>query len=214
MELGEAVRRRRMTRCFSEETVEAGAVDRIVASALSAPSAGFTQGVEWLVLTTAEERRSFFEAVSEEGFLDDASRLAGLRRAPVVLLPVAAPGAYVGRYAEPDKRSSRLYGLPASRWPVPYWTVDAAFATMLVLLAAEDEGLGALFFHLGPHRPRLEAAFSLPSASSIIGAVALGHPCLGEAHDKSRSKESPSSRASPRRRARRPLGEMVHRGSW
>ena len=51
---------------------------------------------------------------------------------------VADPDAYVQRYGESDKAHTSL-GEGRDAWPVPYWTVDASMAAMVILLAAEDE---------------------------------------------------------------------------
>jgi hypothetical protein len=71
---------------------------------------------------------------------------AQLRPRPVVLLAYASSGAYVARYAErtsPEGTTSRAAAHRNPHWPVPYWTGDAAFGVMTVLLAAVDAGLGA-----------------------------------------------------------------------
>ena len=36
------------------------------------------------------------------------------------------------------------------RWPVPYRYIDTGFTALLTLLAAVDEGLGAVFFGIQP----------------------------------------------------------------
>ncbi|MGW6195263.1 nitroreductase family protein [Kribbella sp. NPDC055110] len=50
MEYGEILRRRRTVREFAERELEPAAVERVLASALRGPSAGFTQGFGFLVL--------------------------------------------------------------------------------------------------------------------------------------------------------------------
>ncbi len=189
-----------MRRDFSSEPVSREIVDSLLETALTAPTAGNTQGVEWLLIETADARRRFFEAATDGGFLDDPGELAGLLRAPVIAVPFADPASYVDRYSEPDKRSSGLAGLEASQWPVPYWTVDAGFGAMLFLLAAEAQGLGAAFFRL--HRPAGDvlAAFGLPPDATVIGAVALGWPAPGS-----------SGPLGSARRSKRPFAERVHR---
>ena len=37
-----------------------------------------------------------------------------------------------------------------ARRPVPYWYIDTGFTALLTLLAAVDEGLGAVFFGIPP----------------------------------------------------------------
>jgi nitroreductase len=204
MDLDKVVRRRRMRRGFSPEALSPELVDDLLKVALTAPSAGFTQGVEWFVLEEAEDRGRFFEVTSDEGFVSRPGPTAGILAAPVIVVPVVDPKAYERRYAEGDKAPSGLAGVPREQWPVPYWTVDAAFGVMLLLLAAEDAGLAALFFRL--HRPAhvLEGAFSIPPGADVIGAVALGWP----------DRDDPGPVGSSARRPRRPFDELVHRGAW
>lgn len=193
---------RHMSRDFRDEPLPKGALGRVVEAAVRGPSAGFVQAVEWLVLEEAADRRRFFEATCDPAFLADPGEMAGLFRAPAVLVPAADAAAYAARYAEADKAASGLAGRPAETWQVPYWLVDAAFGVMLALLAAEDEGLGALFFRLHAEPAALEAAFGIPAGRAYIGAVALGLPGPG------------GPAGSPARRSRRGVEELVHRGSW
>jgi nitroreductase len=192
-----------MCRAFSPEPLAVGVVDRLLRMATQAPSAGFTQGVDWLVLESPGDRSKFFKTTSQDEWLADAGPMAGLLDAPLIVVPVASPDAYVQRYSEKDKAGSGLARLAAAEWPVAYWTVDASMGVMLLLLAAEDAGLGALFFRL--HRPArtLLDAFAIPPGSHLIGAVAIGWP----APASSRS-------GSPTRRSRRPFGELIHKGAW
>ena len=118
----------------------------------------------WDVTLPAERRASF--------------RWQQLLDAPVIVLPLADRQAYLDRYAEPDKAATGL--ADAARWPVPYWQVDTAFATMLLLLAAQDEGLGALFFGVFRNGGQLLADLGVPPGHDLIGAIALGHPLPDE----------------------------------
>lgn len=203
MDLEEVLRRRRMTRRFDPAPVDEATLARVLGALGHLPSAGFAQGVDALVLTTAEARRRFWEAASEPAWRATAPQAPGLLAAPVVVVPVGDPGAYLARYGEPDKAASGLAGRPAAGWEVPYWLVDTSFAVLALLLAAEAEGLGALFFRLhGPTRDVL-GTFGVPPGREAVGALALGRRHVADA---------PSG--SPRRRRRRPLDELVHRDAW
>lgn len=193
-----------MTRSFDPEPISYDVIERILEPGLSSSSDGSSHRAEWLVISSDEDRRAFFEAACDVEFLAEPGTMRGLLQAPVVLVPVADPAAYVRRHAEADMTSSALFRLTGSSPSVPYWLVDAAFASMLVLLAAEDEGLGALFFRL--HRPQhdLEERFAIPPGRVFIGAIALG----------GRASRDPGSGGSPAYRPRRPFGEVVHRGRW
>lgn len=197
MEFEDVVRRRRMVRNFDDRPVPPEVVGRLVANAVRAPSAGFTQGCELLVLEGHEQTSRFWAA----SVPPDAGRVRalwpGVARAPLLIVVLSSEGAYRRRYAEPDKARSGEGGRP---WAVPYWHVDAAFVALLVLLTAVDEGLGALFF--GVSDPDgLRAGFGIPDEYAPVGAVAVGHPL----------PDRPSTSVS---RGRRPLHQIVHRGRW
>ena len=162
VQLSEVVRRRKMVRDYSGSPVPAEVLDRVLDLAQRGPSAGFSQGVDLLVLEGPAQTGQFFELTSDPEFIAEPGRLAGLLRAPVIVVPLSDPAAYVSRYLEADKSGSKLAGVPAGSWPVPYWLVDSSFAVMLLLLAATDEGLGALFFRL--HKDP-GAAFRRPGCS-------------------------------------------------
>lgn len=199
MEFSETVRRRRMVRSFDGRPVGAGAVDRLLAAAVRAPSAGFTQGWDFVVLEGAAQTGRFWDHTLPAG--ERASfRWPGLLRAPVIVLPLSSRRAYLDRYAETDKARAGLH--VESAWPVPYWDVDCGFATMLLLLAAVDQGLGASFFGIFRGERALLADLGVPEAYRPIGAVALGHPA---------DDVRPSTSVA---RGRRPLDEVVHRGGW
>ncbi len=197
MEFQDVIRRRRMVRNFADRPVPPEVLDRILDNARRAPSAGFSQGFGFLVLEGAEQVGRFWDATFPRAERD-GFRWPGLFRAPVIVLPCSNKAVYLDRYAEPDKGwTDRDEG----RWPVPYWDIDTAFATMAMLLTATDAGLGALFFGLFSGPAEVRAAFGLPEDLSPIGAVALGWPAQDE--------PSPSLA-----RGRRPLGEVVRRGNW
>lgn len=190
------IRRRKMVRSFDGQPVEPDVVARIVAAGLRAPSAGFTQGVDLVVLEGAEETGRYWDAALP-GPARGGFPWPGLLRAPVLVVVVASEEAYRRRYAEPDKREPA--GGPG--FGVPWWHVDGAFAALLVQLAAVDEGLGALFFAV--HRPAAVAAtLGIPGDRALVGTVALGHPGA--------DRPSSSVRSRPRRRP----DEVVHRGRW
>ena len=199
MEFSEVVRRRRMVRNYSSEPVDPEVVDRILAQAQRAPSAGFSQGFAFLALDTPEDVRRFWEATTEDLDAPD-SWLRGMMRAPVVVVPLSHKDAYLDRYAEPDKGWTDR---DEARWPVPYWHVDTGMASMIMLLAAVDEGLGACFFGVPPDRTdAFRDAFGVPPTHTPIGAVTLGH-----------RTDDPGTRGSAGR-GRHALEEVVHRSQW
>ncbi|HVE47506.1 MAG TPA: nitroreductase family protein [Acidimicrobiales bacterium] len=199
MEFQDVVRRRRMVRNYQDRPLPPGALDRILDNARRAPSAGFTQGWAFLALEGREQTEIFwshtFDPERRASFAHQ-----GLFNAPALVVPLVSRQAHLDRYGEPDKATTGLADEEA--WPVPYWDIDGAFATMLMLLTAVDAELGALFFGIFSGQSELLSALGVPKEYRPIGALAIGHPAPGEKPSKSA------------RRGRRGLEEVVHRGHW
>ena len=188
-----------MVRRFTADPVDPAAVDRMLRHAVRAPSAGFSQGWAFLVLDTPDDVELFWSATMPR---PDARNewLDGMRTAPVLIVPMSSRETYLDRYAEPDKGWTDR---DEARWPVPFWHLDAAMASLLILLTVVDEDLGACFFGVPPEALEpLRAAFGIPDDHLPVGAIAIGHPAAGGA---------PGSAV---RRRRRPVEEVVHHGRW
>jgi nitroreductase len=184
-----------MVRSAGPAPVADDALRRILDAALRAPSAGFSQGQSFVVVTDPALRGQIAELAGEPAYLLRGYP-AWLSAAPVLVVCCTSQAAYDRRYGEPDK-GGRHGG---EDWPVPYRYVDAGCALMLLLLAAVDEGLASGF--LGIHRVSgLRELLGIPPEVEPIGIVTLGHPA--------------PDRASPSlRRGRRPRNEAVHRNRW
>jgi nitroreductase len=197
MEFAEVVRRRRMIRSYDEaRPVPDDALDAVLAAALRAPSAGYTQGVSLMLLSSATERETFWRVVADM----DSTWLRGMRTAPVLVAVWTSEEAYLDRYAEPDKGWTDR---DPARWSAPYWFVDAGMASMAALLSAVDQELGACFFGIPVDRiAAVREAFKVPMSQLSVGVISLGYP------------ESMRVMGSPTRRPRKAASEVVHRGIW
>lgn len=189
-----------MVRDYSDAPVDPEVVDRALANAVRAPSAGFSQGWAFLVLDTPEDVRRYWSVTADD--VEHPDRwLAGMMRAPVLVVPCSSKAIYLDRYAQDDKGWTDR---DEARWPVPFWHMDAAMASLLVLQTATDAGLGSAFIGIPPHRERaVRDAFGIPDDHDPVGLITIGHRAEGE---------KPSG--SPRVRRRRPLAEVVHHGRW
>ncbi|MGQ0616353.1 MAG: nitroreductase family protein [Acidimicrobiia bacterium] len=201
MEFREVVRRRRMIRAYRPDAVPTDVLDRVLDAGRRAPSAGNSQGWDFVVLEGPEETSRYWDITFPADRRADFGH-PGLFAAPVLVVALANPRAYVERYRRPDKAGTGL-GTGTDRWPVPYWTVDTSFAAMAMLLAAVDEGLGALFFGIFAGADRLLAHLGVPPGHEPIGTIALGWP-------------DPAAEAPGRSggRPRRDLDDVVHRRRW
>jgi nitroreductase len=199
LDFADVVRQRRMVRAFADRPVPRAVVDAVLDAGMRAPSAGFSQGWAFVVLEGAEQTAAFWELtapLAEQG----GARWDRVRAAPVLILPLAHRRAYLDRYAEADKATLGLDR--ADTWRVPYWLVDTSFATMNMLLAATDAGLGSLFFALGRGEGELLAHLGVPEGYEVIGAMALGWPGDGDVRSRSLA------------RGRRARADTVHYGHW
>jgi nitroreductase len=187
-----------MTRAFQCRPVPPGLLDELVELAARAPSAGKAQGWSLLVLEGDETARFWDCTLPPERRA--AFRWQQLLDAPVIALAFAEPDAYVARYAEPDKAHTGL-GADAAAWPTPYWTVDASMAVMTLLLAAENVGLGALFFAVFNGADELRDELGVPGDAVLLGAIALGYP-------------APDQAGRSAARARRAPANIIRRGRW
>jgi nitroreductase len=208
-EFAEVVRSRRMTRSFDTRPVAADLLTNLVDLASRAPSAGKTQGWHLVVLEGSDT--AHFWDITLPPMRRGTFRWKGLLAAPVIAIPLADPRAYVERYSEADKRASGL-GSGTEAWPAPYWTVDTSMAVMTVLLAAEDAGLGALFFGIFRGERELRRALGIPPVMQILGAVALGYPAPPDAAGNDDTGPGGPGRSAGRKR--RTPDEIIHRGSW
>jgi nitroreductase len=197
MEFAEVLRRRRMIRSYDvARPVPADALDAVLAAALPVPSAGFTQAISFLVLTSDSERETFWRLTADA----DSAWLRGMRTAPVLIACWTNQEAYLDRYAEPDKGWTDR---DPARWSAPYWFVDAGMASMVALLSAVDQHLGACFFGIPADRiAAVRDAFGVPSSQLSVGVISLGYPV------------SAPVIGSPTRRPRKAPTELIHRGVW
>src|SRR5438270_1569298 len=144
MEFHDVVRRRRMVRRFAQRPIEPEVLRRVLEAARHAPSAGFSQGFEFVVLTEPGELEWFERTTDDPNDPEPfPGRVSGVGPA-VIVLPFANKAAYLERYSQPDKIE---FGMDKEEnWPVPFWTIDTGMAILLILLAAVDEGLGDWYF--------------------------------------------------------------------
>jgi nitroreductase len=200
MEFQEVVRRRRMIRAYADEPVDPAVVERALANAVRAPSAGFSQGWAFLVLDRRADIDRFWEVTTTPGELPDGW-LTGMQTAPVVVIPCSSKAAYLGRYAEPDKGWTDE---DEARWPVPFWHIDTGMAALLILQTVTDAGLGACYFGIPPERvATVRDAFAIPETFDPIGAITIGHRTTTDGLP-----------GSPSVRPRKAQADVVHRGRW
>jgi len=197
MEFQDVVRKRKMVRSFEDRPIPRDVVDRILANAQRAPSAGFSQGWAFLALEGPEQTARYWDALwpperrAQFGWND-------MFKAPLLVVCLSDKMSYLRRYAESDKG---WIDMDEKRWPVPYWDIDTGMAALLVLMTAVDAGLGALFFGV-PDQAKFRATFGVPDELTAIGTIAIGYA-------KAVDRPSPSLK-----RGHRPAEQVIHKGHW
>ena len=200
-----------MVRAFTDEPVDTAVRDGILAAANRAPSAGFSQGYALLTLEGADQLQPFWQLMSTYHDAEASSATSSgtstgpsfepVTHAPLVVVPLSCKDIYLDRYARQDKGWTDR---DEAHWPVPYWDIDTGFTALLMLLAAVDAGLGALFFGIPPMLiSDFRLMYGVPENYLPIGAVAIGHP-----------DTAADSGGSSRVIKRRSLEDLVHAGRW
>ena len=164
--------RRRMVRRFRPDPVDDRTVRHLIETATRAPSAGHLQPWGFVVVRDAAVRRDLGRAAFDQTWLADA---------PVCIVACADPS-----------RARRRYGQRAERYAV----IDTAFASMLLLLAVTDLGLGACFVGAFDDA-QVRRVLALPREIQPLAVIPVGHPA-----------------ETPAVKNRRPLAGVVHRERW
>ncbi len=196
MEFSEVVRKRRMVRHFTAEPIEPEVMDRILDLAKRAPSAGYTQGQSFVVVTRPELKAEIARLCGEEYYVASGWD-PWISEAPVLAIPCTSEEAYHRRYQEPDKIGDDGTEIV---WPVPFWFMDVGCAVENLLLAVVDEGLAAGF--AGVHDlSALRALLNIPEEVTPVGVIPIGHG-------------APDMPSPSLKRGRKAQAEYVHREGW
>lgn len=196
MEFQNAVHKRRMVRHFTGEPVPTETVNKILELAQHAPSAGFSQGSAYVVVTDAELKKKVAKLQGEEDY-GAAGFHKWISEAPVAVIVCVSEKLYHDRYNEPDKLNEEGKEID---WPTPYWFFDIGAGSMLVLLGAVDAGLAAAF----------TGVFDVQGIKDLLGIPAHFHPVgvisIGRGAE---DVKSPSLK-----RGRRKWADVVHYDKW
>ena len=153
-ELDEVIRKRKMIRKYDQtREVPDKIINKLLDNASRAPSAGHTQVQEFIVIKedSSTKRKLRLASVNQEQ----------VEEAPVLIVVCSNTSRSVGRYG---KRGKEFYSI-----------IDGAFASMLILLTATNEGLGASFVGAFNDK-KVSEILGLPEDVRPIGIIALGYP--------------------------------------
>jgi len=197
MEFEKLVRKRRMVRNFRPDPIPADLINSILELAIHAPSAGFSQGWAFVVVTEQELKEKIGELQGELDYYAASRFHKFVSEAPALVVACTSEKLYHDRYREPDKLKDDGTEI---EWPTPYWFFDIGCACMLIFLAAVDKGLAAAF--TGVFRvDQMKQLLGLPNHFHPVGVLSLGYAA--------KDVKSPSLK-----RGRRPIKEVVHYEHW
>ncbi len=149
-------RARRMVRSFRPDDVPGPQLRRLLDAAVRAPSAGNLQPWEFVLVREPERKRSLARAALGQMWLATA---------PIVVVACAN-----------EHRSAVRYGRRGAEF---YSVIDTAFASLMLLLAATAEGLGACF--VGAFEDaKVKRILALPDNVRPVGIIPVGFSAEGE----------------------------------
>jgi nitroreductase len=188
VDLRDLLTRRRMVRSFDATPVDPFWLEQLCADALRAPTAGNAAGVRMHVVS-AERLPEYFVNATDASWRESSRRYAGLARAGGAVVVTARVEDYLARYGEPDKAGSGLD--ERESWPVPYWYVDAAMATMALLLLLEESGWQAALWGNFRHDSRVLAWIGAPQ-EELVATVLVGRGDGSDQPSASRDRNVPA----------------------
>jgi nitroreductase len=153
MEFEKVIRKRRMIREFDpNKQIPEKIITKLLRNAHRAPSAGHTQVQEFIIVTDPKTKRKLRRVAVDQEYVEEASTL-------IVV-------------CSNTSRSERRYGQRGREF---YSVIDGAFASMLILLSAVNERIGAGF--VGAFEDdKVSEILKLPRYVRPIGIITLGYP--------------------------------------
>src|SRR5690349_629168 len=170
MEFRDVVLKRRMVRNFADKPVDPAIIDRVLELTRHAPSAGFTQGQSFIVVTDPKKKKAIAATCQEEEYVERGFA-PFVSIAPVLLIPCTSELAYHRRYQEADKVNDDGTEIV---WPVPYWFMDIGCAAMIAMLAVIDEGLVSAFIG-SKDLDTFRSLLDIPAEVTPVGVIAVGY---------------------------------------
>ncbi len=199
--LGQLLRRRRNIYNFLSTPIPSEVLTRILENAIHVPSAGFTQDFDLVVVRDERIRKKLGASARQEEY----GNMLGIpsnfiSNAPVIAVPCANKTRYEAKYGKPAEENSRL----------PWWLIDAAFASFALILSSFEEGLGASFIG-AIEESSVVRALHLPEDGSILPLAVIP---IGYKEPSEKPIWKVHAERFPRGLRRRPLNEAVHWDRW
>jgi len=180
-----------MVRKFEQKPIPEDVLRRVLDVARHAPSGGFSQGFDFVVLAKPEERDWFYHTTDDPTDPDPFPGREPAVAPACIVLPFANKRLYLERYAQADKIQ---FGMDKE---------ENMAAAILDNRHLDGEGLGAWYFFISRGEADVMRELRVPSYCLMLGVIALGYP----------APEEPSRSALFAKR-RRAFENMFHFGRW
>jgi|ERR671922_905527 nitroreductase len=152
MEFDDIVRKRKMIRKYLPKKIPDRIISKLIKNASRAPSAGHTQVQEFIIVKDPATKKKMRQVSVNQKVIEDA---------PVLIVVCSNTSRSVDRYGQ---RGRDFYSI-----------IDGAFASMLILLTAVNEEIGAGF--VGAFEDdKIAEILGLPEYVKPVGIIALGYP--------------------------------------
>src|SRR5919108_2372181 len=153
MDFEDVVRRRKMVRTYKQNrSISDKIITKLIRNAHRAPSAGHTQVQEFIIVKDASIKKKLRKAAVNQEYVEQA---------PLLIVVCSNTSRSVGRYGI---RGREFYSI-----------IDGTFASMLILLSAVNEGIGACF--VGAFQDnKVSEILELPKDVRPIGIICIGYP--------------------------------------
>ena len=153
MDFNEVLRKRKMIREYDQSRqLPREIIMKLIRNAHRAPSAGHTQVQEFIVVREPAVKKKLRKVAVDQEYVG---------KAPALIVVCSNTSRSISRYGN---RGKKFYSI-----------IDGAFASMLILLTAVNEGIGACF--VGAFLDdKVSEILELPEYVKPIGIIALGFP--------------------------------------
>ena len=154
MDFDEVVKRRKMIREYDSNRLQIPdkIITKLIKNAHRAPSAGHTQVQEFIIVKDSSTKKKLRKAAVNQEYVEQA---------PLLIVICSNISRSVGRYGS---RGREFYSI-----------IDGAFASMLILLSAVNEGIGACFVGAFEDN-KVSEILELPRDVKPIGIICIGYP--------------------------------------
>jgi len=153
MDFDEVIRKRKMIREYDYgKQISDKIIMKLIRNAHRAPSAGHTQVQEFIIVKDLAIKKKLRKAAVGQEYVE---------KAPVLIVVCSNTSRSISRYGN---RGKQFYSI-----------TDGAFASMLILLTAVNEGIGACFVGAFEDN-KVSAILELPEFVKPIGIICIGYP--------------------------------------